>query len=152
MALKEKISDISAIGGDTVFLLFVFVAAAAGLKSVVLVLLASWLMAYAITFAIRMVWWQERPDKESYKNIWQKFDAGSFPSLHAMRATILMASLASFYHNPLATAGFAVAVAAVCYARVWLKRHRLIDILAGVPLGLAAYWLAPKIINALHLI
>ncbi len=152
MTLKEKISDISALGGDPVFLFFVFVALIANLKTVGLVLLASWLIAYAITFTVRMFWWQERPDKEAYKTIWQKFDSGSFPSLHAARAAILMASLASFYNTPLATAGFAAIVIAVCFARVWLKRHRIIDVAVGAPLGLVIYWLAPKIINALGLL
>src|SRR3989344_993617 len=147
--LKEKIQDMSAFGGDPVYVLFMLIAFLGGVKKEFLILLVGLALAYAITFAIRMFWWQERPDKEKYKNIWEKFDSGSFPSVHAMRATILALTLAMFYKTALAYAGFAVVVLAVCFARVWLKRHRLIDVAVGVPLGVLIYWLAPRIINAL---
>lgn len=150
--LKENIQDISALGGNPVYLLFILLAFIAKLEKEFTILLIALLLAYAITAAIRLFWWTERPDKQRYKNLWQKFDSGSFPSLHAARATILFITLSLFYKNIFATTLFLSAILTVCFARVRLKRHRIIDVIFGVLLGLFAYFVAPQIINLLKLV
>lgn len=147
--MKNTIQDISSLGGNPIY----FVAALLFLISNNLrefwTLTIAFVIAYLLTAGIRFVWWQERPDHQKYHNLWEKFDSGSFPSLHAARAVVLAVVVSVFYQNIWVAAAFAAAIFAVCWARIYLKRHRPIDVIAGVVLGLIISWVAPQIINAL---
>ena len=150
--LKETISDISSLGGNPVYFGFTFLFLATNHLKEFWALTVALILAYSLTMAIRVSWWQQRPDHQKYSDFWEKFDSGSFPSLHAIRATMLASSLIIFYQNIFVAIAFSGAVAAVCFARLWLKRHRAVDVVAGVIFGLIISWLAPQIINALGIL
>ena len=54
---------------------------------VFLQLVTAIVLGYAITALLRLLFFKHRPKKEKFKNLIEKIDAATFPSLHSMRAT-----------------------------------------------------------------
>jgi len=144
--LKESIQDISSFGGTPVYFATVGVFLITNKLPQFWLLTFTFVIAYLVTMAIRFTWWEERPDHEKYKNIWEKFDSGSFPSLHAMRATMLALVLIFFFNTVLATVVLVAGIAAVAYARIWLKRHHPRDVVVGIVLGIVIYYITANFI------
>ncbi len=98
------------------------------------------LLAYAIVATIRFLHFKPRPKKEAYSNVFEKIDSSSFPSLHAVRATGLglffMESFGSLYVTFL----LFVFVFLICVSRLYLQKHDLWDVLAGVALGIVLFF------------
>lgn len=97
----------------------------------------------AVTLIIiffRLSYRKTRPDmkKRAYRTIYETADNSSFPSIHAARATML--SVAIFSKFPLMLPVVAFLLLAVCASRIYFKRHDMIDITAGIVLGLALGW------------
>jgi len=147
--MKNTIQDISSLGGNPVYFIAAFLFLITKHYYEFWSLTIALAMIYSIVMAIRFTWWTERPDHQKYHNLWEKFDSGSFPSLHAARATILAIIVSIFYQSWIAAVVFAIGIVFVCFARIYLKRHRLIDVAVGVLFGLIIGWVAPQIINAL---
>jgi len=147
--MKNTIQDISSLGGNPIYFAVAFLFLITKHFREFWILTIAFVIAYLITMAIRFTWWQERPDKQKYHGLWEKFDSGSFPSLHAARATMLAIFVSIFYQNIFVWIAFIAAVVLVCWARVYLKRHRLIDVIIGALTGLIIGVIAPQIINAL---
>ena len=114
-------------------------------------LIVGLILTYAITSVIRLMYFKRRPDKQTYRNIVEKIDASSFPSLHAMRAAVLATILSAFFENFWLTPLFALAAVAVAVSRVMTKRHDVSDVLAGLIFGViiggVSIWLAATFIS-----
>jgi len=150
--MKNTIQDISSLGGNPVYFIAAFLFLITNHIREFWILTLAFVIAYLLTAGIRIAWWTERPDHQKFNNLWQKFDSGSFPSLHSARVTIIAITAAAFYHNIWAYIVFAIAILAVCWARVFLKRHRLVDVAVGTLFGLIIAALTPQIINALGIV
>jgi undecaprenyl-diphosphatase len=72
----------------------------------------------------------------------------SFPSSHAANSAALAWVLARRWRR-LAPAFWALALV-VAYSRMYLDRHYLSDVLAGLAIGLACGWLAPRLLARLR--
>ncbi len=132
---EDNIRDISALGGLPFYIAVMLWFFAANNKAVLYELALSLLLCYAVTTAIRLVYFKKRPKEQSYKNIFEKIDASSFPSLHAMRAGALGVITAVFFNNVIITAAALVMIGAVGATRVMLRRHHPIDTTAGIAIG-----------------
>ena len=84
---------------------------------------------------LKFIYPKERPVPLPRKTLYQKYEAGSFPSIHTARIAAVSAFL-SFAYPGAATivAGF-FATLLVGYSRIYLQKHYIIDVLAGIVIG-----------------
>lgn len=99
-------------------------------------LFISIIVVYLVALSIRYFYHKDRPNKESYKTLLEKLDASSFPSMHSMRAAILLIIIPYYYQSILVFILFAVLAIIIWFSRYIIKKHYFIDILAGIILGL----------------
>jgi len=144
--IKDTIQDTKAFGGTPIFVLLAIVTFTIGQSELALQIIIGYVVAYALTAIIRMSYFRERPEPRAHSNFFQKVDASSFPSLHAMRAATLATIFSIFFDNSLLTLFFALVAIAVAMVRVYQKRHHKSDVVVGlifgVAVGIAAVWLA----------
>jgi undecaprenyl-diphosphatase len=93
------------------------------------------LLTWTVTFLIRFFYFKRRPNKKTYKNLFQKLYNSSFPSVHAARAVILAYFFSKIFFNIIFMAGFWLIALLICYSRIYLKHHYLIDVIGGALLG-----------------
>ncbi len=139
--------DTTALGG---LALYVFVAVLFGLlgnTAVFVQLIIGLALVYAISWPIRLLFFRTRPDKQKYSGFLTKIDAGSFPSTHSARSAVLAVILWYFFTEPVVRGLLVLGVLGVLATRVTLKRHRVVDVIGGLVIGLIvgclALWLAP---------
>lgn len=103
-------------------------------------LIISLTILYAITIPLRIVYFKERPNPIKYENIIEKVKASSFPSLHAARTTIIYIVLSFYFSDFLYTKILlSLIFIIILISRLHKKRHDVIDISAGVILGILSY-------------
>ncbi len=88
--------------------------------------------------AIKLVAFVPRPRPAAWGSVWEKSDAGSFPSIHAARAVLVCAILYAAVETPMARALLVAMPVAVGLSRVMLRTHRWWDVAAGWSLGYLA--------------
>ena|SRR3989339_849312 len=85
--------------------------------------------------AIKFVYPKERPIPMPRNTLFQKYLAGSFPSVHTARIAAFSIAIVSFYTNKLLVLAALLVIIGVGYSRIYLKKHYLIDVLAGFLIG-----------------
>ena len=90
--------------------------------------------------AIKLVAYRVRPDRQRYAGFLEKVDSGSFPSIHTARAATALTLIYLYGRRPEALLIGAPILVLVGVSRILLKRHYLVDVLAGGLFGLAAGW------------
>ena len=98
------------------------------------------ILMYLFTIIIRLVYFKNRPDKFAYRNVIEKIDAASFPSLHAARTGFLSVFFAYYFNNISISVILAVLALGILFSRVYLRKHDFMDVLAGAVLGVLAYF------------
>jgi membrane-associated phospholipid phosphatase len=127
--------DISSLGG-MVFYLVVMAMMLVFDWMVFLELLLGLVILVLITVVARLAYFKHRPRRMSFRNLVQRIDASSFPSLHAARIVLLAFTLHFVFNNAVVDVLLGIAAVLVCYSRHRLKRHFTVDILSGAALGL----------------
>lgn len=130
------VRDITSFGGIPVYGL-VFLWALATLKFVVaLQLFISFVVFVSIAFFIRFFYAKTRPDGTSLKNatLFEQLNDSSFPSIHAGRTVILAVVLSKLFSCPACVFLWALVVC-VLVSRILLRKHFLVDVIAGAVLG-----------------
>lgn len=130
----NTLHDLSSLGGLPIFIVSIFLLYFSN-EQLAGRLLISLLVCYVLISILRLAFFRERPIKKKYKNLFQKIDASSFPSLHAMRAGVLAVVFAKVFNNPLVTGFLVIAMIGVVIARVLLKKHWISDVVVGLVLG-----------------
>ena len=133
---EDTIREIGALGSLAVYGVITIVFYLLGFVNVFLQLVIALALGYAVTSLLRFIFFKQRPKKERFTNFIEKLDAGSFPSLHAMRATFFGIVLMNFFQNMLVSAVIVLGILGVSASRVYEKRHYGIDIMAGIVLGI----------------
>ena len=132
--VKEIVTDATGFGGLPVYLAAAFLLAFYDSSQAVRLLVAL-VVVYALAFAIRMLYFRQRPDRSKVRSLSDRFFQSSFPSVHAMRSAAL-AILLMFYFRSFPIQVFLGCLVAITgFSRVYLKRHYVSDVLAGVALG-----------------
>jgi membrane-associated phospholipid phosphatase len=138
--------DLSALGGLPAYLvisgLLVLFTPAAMRLAFAVTLLGALALCFAITGIIRFVWFMPRPKPVAHRNLIEKLDASSFPSLHSMRIAVLctIVTLLTVATSSALTVTIVV-LASLCllvgvgWMRVASQRHRLVDVIAGEIIG-----------------
>ena len=85
--------------------------------------------------AVKFIYPKERPVPMPRNTIFQKYLAGSFPSVHTARITAFSAAIAAFYTNTAFILIASLVVICVGYSRIYLKKHYIIDVIAGFLIG-----------------
>jgi membrane-associated phospholipid phosphatase len=142
---KTKIADrlfgeITVFGGVIFFILVIGFSFVFGGTETATKLLIGLVSIYFITVLIRLVYFKERPNKRNYSNFIEKIDACSFPSVHAARSVFLyMFFVLRFNLDFFVVGALSILLLAVLYSRVYLRKHDVIDVLAGTVLGIVCY-------------
>lgn len=136
---KEWARDITALASPLilVFVPFIFL----GATKVFYILLLALLVNEIIASVIKIVFPKKRPDGQTYSGLLEKIDAGSFPSLHASRITLVYLTLFSNSDNIVIQVVFILVIVLVLFSRILLKKHFWIDVLGGLVIG-GLIWLA----------
>lgn len=88
-----------------------------------------------IGMSIKFLYFKDRPEKQKYTGKLEKMDASSFPSIHSARITALAIILIVYFNKILITLFLLVIALSVMYSRIYLKKHRYVDLLGGAILG-----------------
>lgn len=132
---KEIVRDISSLGGIPVFLAVIVFAYFYFAPLVAYKMFAGLVVLQLIAAAIKLLFFKHRPDGQGYRNAIEKIDAASFPSVHTLRATVLWSLVGIAANNPAIYVTSAVAIIAVAWSRIYLWKHYLRDVVAGLVLG-----------------
>ena len=97
---------------------------------------------FLISVIIRLIYFKERPNKQEYSNLFEKIDAGSFPSIHAARASFMFLILNNYFQNILIAIFLLLIALLVLYSRIYLKKHDIVDVGGGIIIGLVLGFLA----------
>ena len=100
---------------------------------------------------IKFVYPKERPIPMQRNTFFQKYLAGSFPSVHTARITAFFIAVISFYTNKIFILISLLIITGVGYSRIYLKKHYFIDVLAGFLIGAFISILVLAIQNYLNL-
>lgn len=133
---KDLIVDVGAFGGLPFYALVLLLAYITNHIQLLTQVFAALVFSYAVAVVLRLAFFRERPEKRKHKNILEKIDAGSFPSLHVTRGTALAIIGGAFYNNMLVWVLFVIVILAIAHSRVWRKQHRMSDVIAGIILGI----------------
>jgi len=142
---KEWARDITSLANPLilVFVPFIFLGASKAFYLLLLVLLVNEVLASVIKIAFP----KKRPDGQTYHTLLEKIDAGSFPSLHASRTSLVYLTLFSNTDNIAMQVVFLLVIVLVILSRILLKKHFWIDVLGGFIIGLLIFLLAHYSIN-----
>ena len=149
MPVEEIMRDTTAFGGLALYCFVAVLFLLTGYVHVFAELVIGLALCYIIIASIRTFWFRRRPDKQKFSGFFTKIDAGSFPSMHSARVTVLAIILAQFFTQPLVRALLALGVVAVIATRVMLKRHYPSDVIGGIVLGTLIGWITPMAATAL---
>lgn len=140
--LHEFFRDVTAMGGLAASMLLIFLF----LSSPLLVpLIAGSIITAGMVVLIRLFYFKPRPRKEKYTNFIERIDASSFPSLHAARIVFLAILFSVHFANQYLTILCSVTAALVSYSRIYLRKHDWIDVVGGIIVGVATYFIVGKL-------
>jgi membrane-associated phospholipid phosphatase len=134
-AQREFMSDVTSFGGAPLFLAIIGIAFFLNMN-LFWRLLVGIVACYVMVIAIRLMYFRRRPDKSKVRNVLDRVAQSSFPSLHAMRVTVLGVVLIAFFPHVLIRIFVAALILITGYTRVYLKRHYTSDVVAGTILGI----------------
>ena len=133
--------DITTFGGAFFYGLIVLLAFAFNQTSLAVNLILGFVISLIILVPIRLLYFRNRPQKQTYSNLLERIDASSFPSWHTTRI-VFLAITAVFYFQNIILSSVSIALALlVCYSRIYLKKHDWIDLLGGIVLAGVTYWI-----------
>ena len=133
--------EITSLGGNFIYAIVALVFLILGIYNIFSKLLFGILLIYAVVVLIKMLYFKNRPQKYNYNSFIEKIDASSFPSVHASRSAFLALILMGYFSNLGISILLGILVLMVVYSRINLKRHDIIDISAGIILGVLVYFI-----------
>ncbi len=137
--------DTTALGGLAVYLVVAIIFFLLGNTEVAVELIIALILLYVVIAIIRTLFFRKRPDKQKYRGFFTKIDASSFPSMHSARAAALAIILAFVFPQNTIRVLLIIAVLAVAYTRIRLKRHYASDVIGGLVLGAIVAWASIKL-------
>ena len=89
----------------------------------------------AVCAIIKIAYPKQRPIPRPSRGLLEKYDAGSFPSIHSARITALAVMVNSFYSDALLLSAGIALVIFVGYSRMYLRHHYFKDVIGGIVIG-----------------
>ena len=138
---RRIVEDMSCFGGPPFIIFYLCFLFVMGSIKLLAVTALSLFIGILLISAIRLIYHRLRPENRNrkhrinFRNIIEKIDDASFPSMHSMTATVVAYSFYVFNSRFIfISIGMAIAV---FYSRNYLKKHYWTDIIAGAVLGIA---------------
>ncbi len=91
--------------------------------------------AEAFCSVLKFIYPKERPIPLPRKTLYQKYEAGSFPSIHTARIAAVSAFISFAYPGAATIATGFLATLIVGYSRIYLQKHYITDVIAGILIG-----------------
>lgn len=142
--LTEYIEGITFLGSTCFYAILVLFFLSINNYPFSLTLVIGYLLSLMIAIIIRIFYFKERPKKRDFKNIFEKLDASSFPSLHSMRIFVLVILLGSLTNIYTLILYFLIGIL-VGISRIKLKHHDFLDVSSGFIIGILTGLLTLKI-------
>jgi len=136
---KDWMRDFSALSNPLilVFIPFIYL----GNTTTFYTLLIALVINEIVGSAIKIIFPKKRPNGQIYKNTLEKIDAGSFPSLHSSRITLVYLTLFTNADNIVLKIICIAIIILVMLSRILLKKHFLIDVIAGFAIGWGIWYI-----------
>ncbi|MFT4261707.1 MAG: phosphatase PAP2 family protein [Candidatus Woesearchaeota archaeon] len=147
--VDEIFKQITNLGGLVFYLFIVLLVFGLGYIKESIILFLGLVISYIVIILIRSLYFVDRPKKQDHKNFLEKIDASSFPSHHAIRITLLMLGLIKIITNVYVNLLLILTIIIVSYSRIYLKKHRYIDVIAGIIVGIIIYYSLEFIIQSI---
>jgi len=145
--LNNYLKHISALGSIEVYLFLILIFYALNLTQIAFHLTIGVVIIYGVTIPIRLLFFKERPKKKKYKNWFEKIPAGSFPSTHATRSTLLILLILTYLKFEIKMSVIlSVIYVSILYSRIYNKRHDAKDVVGGMVLGLFTFIMVTKLL------
>ncbi len=132
---EEAFKAITSLGTTFFYVLLLLFLLVLEKRSLALKIISGLSLGYLFIAICRVIYFKERPKKESYSGFMTKIIASSFPSMHACTSMYVGLSLAAEIKKPLVTLFLVLLSLIIGYSRVYLKKHDWIDISFGFLLG-----------------
>ncbi|MBU1000045.1 phosphatase PAP2 family protein [Patescibacteria group bacterium] len=104
-------------------------------NSLLIKLVSIFIVVEIIGAGIKLAYYKSRPVATGHKNLYEKYLAASFPSIHSARIMAITIVVSSLYFTPLFIFISALFVLGVGYSRIYLKKHDVIDVVSGFLFG-----------------
>lgn len=141
------VNDFSSLGGMVFYCLMIIFMLVIRFYLLSLFLFVSLVVLFFIILTIRTIYFKPRPNKKGYKNLFERLDASSFPSVHAARiVSLLFFYIFNFNVNVMVLIFFSIVVLIVIYTRIKLRKHDIYDMIAGSFVGLISSYITYLII------
>jgi len=140
---KDSLRDFTSLGNPLVLVIISLFIIGLSIKLVYIII--GLIFIEIIGSLIKIVYYKRRPCKESYNNILEKIDSGSFPSLHSARASFVFTTLFILSSNTFLKILFIILIVIVILTRILLKKHYIKDTIAGAILGIITFFIGSKI-------
>lgn len=135
--VKEFFNDITSLGGSFLYALFALIFLLSNQVIVFYKLFIGFVLVYIICGTVKLFYFKKRPNNQIlFKGIIGKIYSGSFPSIHSARAFLLASILSDYFVNFRLTLFLFSLAAIVSYSRVYVKKHRYVDIVFGCLIGI----------------
>lgn len=129
----DAVRDYTSFGNPSI--LFIIALLLIGFNWTFIMIVIGWIAVEIGGSLIKLFDFKNRPKKERYSNMPEKIDAGSFPSLHVARVSFVFISIILLINEPLIKVILGVLIPVVAFTRIKLKKHYLVDTIAGFVLG-----------------
>ena len=109
-----------------------------------ILLIAILILDIIVIAPVKVIFKRQRPDLNTGKMLGtvSQIDEYAFPSGHASRAVAIILMYSMMFNMSSSALSLWIGWAiAVCVSRVLLGRHHVIDVLAGIIMGMLVYWL-----------
>jgi len=133
--------EMTFFGGLPFFLLVIALFYLLGEESTALTFSLGLILLHLTTITIRLFYFKRRPKRMPYRNIAEKINASSFPSLHTGRAFFTSFVLLSL--DLVVGLLFLMIAVIVGLSRLYLRKHYLIDVIGGAVMGIVLAILLP---------
>lgn len=130
---REWMRDFTSLANPLILIFVPFISL--GPDSPYYILLGALVVNEALGSIIKIVFPKKRPTGQTYSNTMEKIDAGSFPSLHAARITLVYLTLFAYASLPIMKVLFILVIVVVCVSRILLKKHFWTDVAGGITMG-----------------
>ena len=136
------LAQLTHLGGILVYMLFILFAIALFQWDTATLLIISLILILGISSLFKLLLHRSRPSPQKYTSMLQKVDAGSFPSVHTMRAVSLVLVFAPLLSSPWSVALASIIAGGVAGSRVLLKKHYISDVIVGMIFAVIVHMLA----------
>lgn len=133
---KEFIEDVTVFGSLSFLIFLIFLFLILGEIQLSIWLFLGLVLSFVFIIIIKLFYFKERPEKKQYKNLIEKINASSFPSLHSWRIVMIFVFLSYYYKSFYLFVLLGIITILVFFSRKYLLKHYWVDIIFGALFGL----------------